>query len=86
MSNMVDVMVSSIFMLRHKAASPYNFNIQFPMYTKFITHVYNVALNTSMHQYCHIDSATYWTQEFRQTSSYSSDIYSFFFSISYTTR
>ena len=26
------------------ASSPYNFNIQFPMYTKFITPVYNVTL------------------------------------------
>ena len=41
----------SIFMLRHKASTPYNFNIQFPMYTKFITHVYDVA-PPSMHQYC----------------------------------
>ena len=57
MSNMVGVMVQSIFMLRHKASSPYNFTIQFPMYTKFITHVYDVALNTSMHQYCVISIA-----------------------------
>ena len=42
----------AIFMLRHKASSPYNFNMQFPMYIKFITHVYDVALYTSMHQYC----------------------------------
>ena len=55
-SNMVGVMVRSIFMHLHKAASPYNFNIQFPMYTKFITHVYVVALNTSMHQYCVIST------------------------------
>ena len=48
---MVDVMVRSIFMLHHKASSNYNFNIQFPMYTKVITHVYDVTLNTSMHQY-----------------------------------
>ena len=69
MSNMVGVMVRSIFMLSHKASSPCNFNIQFPMYTKFITQVYDVILITSMHQYnamlCHIYSATYWTQEFR---------------------
>ena len=51
-SNMVGVMVRSIFMLRHKASSPYNFNRQIPMYTQFITQVYNVSLNTSMHQYC----------------------------------
>ena len=36
----------------HKAWSPNSFNIQFPMNNKFITHVYDVALNTSMHQYC----------------------------------
>ena len=53
MSNMVGVMVQSILMLRHKASSPYNF----PMYTKFITHIYNVALNTCMHQYCVISIA-----------------------------
>ena len=59
MSEMVGVMVPSIFMLRHKASSPYNFNIQFPctMYTKFITHVYDVNLNTSMHQCCVISIA-----------------------------
>ena len=51
-------------MLRHKASSPYNVNIQFPMYTKFITHVYDVALNTSMHQYNVISIGT---QELRQT-------------------
>ena len=51
-SNMVGVMARSIFMLRHKASSPYDFNIQFPMYTKFITHVYDVTLNTPMRQYC----------------------------------
>ena len=56
-SNMVGVMVPSIFMLCHEASSFYNFNIQFPMYTKFITHVYDVALNTSMHQYCVISIA-----------------------------
>ena len=56
-SNMVSVMMRSIFMLRHKASRPYNFNIQFPMYTKFITHVNDVALNTSMHQYCVISIA-----------------------------
>ena len=50
-SNMVGVMVWSIFMLRHKASSPHIFNIQFSMYTKFITHVNDVALNTFMHQY-----------------------------------
>ena len=44
-------------MRRHKASSPYNFNIEFPMYTKFITHVNNVTLNTSMHQYCVISIA-----------------------------
>ena len=63
-SNMVGVMVQSIFMLSHKASSPFNFNIQFPMYTKFITHVYDVALNTSMHQYCVIYIAPptgHWT-------------------------
>ena len=49
---MVGVMARSIFMLRHKASSPYDFNIQFPMYTKFITHVYDVTLNTPMRQYC----------------------------------
>ena len=36
----------------HKVSTPYNFNIQFPMYSKFITHVYDVTMNTSMHQYC----------------------------------
>ena len=51
-SNMLGVMVRSIYMLHRKASSPYNFNIQFPMYTKFIIHVYNVVLNASMHQYC----------------------------------
>ena len=80
-SNMVGVMVRSIFMLGHKASSPNNFNMQFPMYTNFITHVYNVTLNTSMHQYnailCNIQSATHWTQEFRQIS-YLHDIYRFF--------
>ena len=55
--NMVRVMVWFIFMLRHKASTPYNFNIEFPMYAKFITYVYNVALNTSMHQYCVISIA-----------------------------
>ena len=54
-SNMVGVMGCSIFMLCHK--SPYNFNIQFSMYNKFMTHVYDVALNTSMHQYCIISKA-----------------------------
>ena len=48
---MVGVMVPSISMLRQKASSPHNFNIQFLMYTLFITHVYD-SLNTSMHQYC----------------------------------
>ena len=32
--------------------SPYNFTIHFPTCTKFITHEYDVALHTSMHQYC----------------------------------
>ena len=51
-SNMVGVMVWSLFMLRHEASSPYNFKIQFPINTKFITHVENVALSMSMNQYC----------------------------------
>ena len=51
-SNMVGVMVPLIFMLHDQASSPYNFSIQFPMYTKFTIHVYDVALNTCMHQYC----------------------------------
>ena len=38
------------FTPRHKETSPYNFNMQFPIYTKFITHLYHVALKTSMHQ------------------------------------
>ena len=42
--------VWSMFMLRHKA-SPHNFKIQFPMYSKLITNACNVTLNTSMHQY-----------------------------------
>ena len=32
-------------------------SLQVPMYTKFITQVYNVTLNTSMHQYCVISIA-----------------------------
>ena len=63
-SKMVGVMVWSIFMLRHKASSPYKFDVQFPMYTKFITHVYDVTLNTSIHQYCVIYIAPptgHWT-------------------------
>ena len=56
-SNMVGVMVWSILILRHKASSPCNCNIQFPIYTKFITHVDNVTLNTSMSQYCVISIA-----------------------------
>ena len=54
---MVGVMVRSTFMLCHKASSPYNFNIQFPMYNKFIIHVYDFVLDTSMHQYCVISIA-----------------------------
>ena len=49
----------------------HNFNIQFHMYSKFITHVY---LHTLI--LCHIHNTTYWTQEFRQT--YLHDIYGFF--------
>ena len=51
-SNMVGVVVRYILMLRNKASSPYNFNIHFPLYTKYITYGEDVALNTSMHQYC----------------------------------
>ena len=77
-SNMVGVMVCSIFMLRHKASSPYNFNIQFP-------HVYQIhhtciqCRPEYLHALilCHIHSATYWTQVFWQIS-YFHDIYSFF--------
>ena len=36
----------------HKASSPYNLNIQFPISTKLLTHVEGVTLNKSMHQYC----------------------------------
>ena len=56
-SNMLGVMERSIFMLCHKALSPYNVTTQFLIYTKFITHVYDVALNTSMHQCCVISIA-----------------------------
>ena len=66
----------SISMLRHEAPSPHHLNIQFPIYTKLLTHVEGVTLNTSMHQYCVIPiSATHWTQEVRQTSSDLHDIH-----------
>ena len=41
----------SISIPRHKASSPYNLKIQFPVSTKSLTHVDAIALNTSMHQY-----------------------------------
>ena len=68
----------------HKVSTPYNFNIQFPMYSKFITHVYDVTLNTSMHQYCVIFIAP-------PTGHRNSDKYPIYmtcigFFISYTTR
>ena len=51
------VLLRSISMICHKATGTYNFNIQFTIYTKLITHVEGVALNTSMHQYCVISIA-----------------------------
>ena len=56
-SIMVHVIVCSIFMLHHTASSPYNFNIQFPMYTLFIIHVHDFTLNTSTHPYYAISIA-----------------------------
>ena len=56
-SNMVVVMVRSFFMLRYKASISYNFNIQFPMYNKFIIQVYDVAQNTSVNQCCVVSKA-----------------------------
>ena len=49
------VVVRSNSMLCHEAGSPYNLNIQIPIYTKLLTHVEGVAL--SVHQYCVISIA-----------------------------
>ena len=51
-SYLVSVVVWSTLMLRHEAGSPYNFNTQFPICKKLPTHVEDVTLNTSIHQYC----------------------------------
>ena len=53
----VGMVVRTISMLLHKAGSPYNPNIHFPIYTTLVTHVEGVALNTSVHQYCVISIA-----------------------------
>ena len=45
------VVVRSNSMLCHEAGSPYNLNIQIPIYTKLLTHVEGVA------QYCVISIA-----------------------------
>ena len=50
-SYLLGVVVRSILILRHKPSTPYNFNIQFPIYIKFLTHVEGVAPITPMHQY-----------------------------------
>ena len=39
MSYLVGLAVQSVSMRRHKAGSHYNFNIQFPIYTKLLKHV-----------------------------------------------
>ena len=44
------VVVRSISILRRKASSPRNFNIQFPFYTRTLRNVEGLALNISVHQ------------------------------------
>ena len=48
-SHLLAVVVPSTLMLRHEARNPDSFNIQFPIYTKVLTHVEGVALKTSLH-------------------------------------
>ena len=79
----------SCFAIKHQVFEVKYFNIQLPMFTNFITHVYHVALNTSVHQYCHIISIappTGHRNSDKHHPIYMTSIVLFFFSISYTTR
>ena len=47
--HLVGVVVQFILKLGHKASSSYDVNIQFCIYTKFLTHVEGVSLNRCIH-------------------------------------
>ena len=55
---LVSMAVGSILMLHHKAGSPYNSDIHFPIYTKLVSFTKTLHIKTV----CNIYSTTYWKQ------------------------